>query len=237
MIVASSRVSAEPPTSSLHIDAAEAERGRLAQRLDRKGGILVPVARMRHHFGARKVPRGLLNCALFFGEFKVHASGLTGPRRGRQPRWNKPRAGCLTARETRPREQSNGRRQKPAGPDFTQGVPLASIADGAVAAWPCRRRRGPAGAAGRGSLRDRRRVHALPRPAGRGRDRGRHGALPLASRLLRCPHRRGAACAGAEPARLLEGRARSGGTRHGARQDRHQKPKPRGTPSGAPKRS
>ena len=39
----------------LHINAAEAERRRLAQRLDREHLVLVPVARLRHHFIAGKV--------------------------------------------------------------------------------------------------------------------------------------------------------------------------------------
>ncbi len=42
-------------------------------------------------------------------------------------------------------------------------------------------------------LRHRRHVHPLRRPARRGRDRRRHGALPLAPRLLQPAHRRGAA--------------------------------------------
>ncbi len=60
----------------LHIDAAEPERGRLAQRLDRKRGVLVPIARVRHHLVAGEIPRGILNGALLFGEFEVHARAL-----------------------------------------------------------------------------------------------------------------------------------------------------------------
>ena len=56
----------------LHIDAAEAERGRLAQRLDRKRLVLVPVARMRHHLVAGELPRGGLKGALVLGELEIH---------------------------------------------------------------------------------------------------------------------------------------------------------------------
>ena len=56
----------------LDVNAAEAERRRLAQRLDRKGLVLVPVARMRHHLVAGELPRGRLEGALFFGEGEVH---------------------------------------------------------------------------------------------------------------------------------------------------------------------
>ena len=81
MMVASSRDSAEPPTSSLHINAAEAKLGRLAQRLDRKCLVLVPFARMRHHLVARELPRGGLKGALIFGEIEIHAdlSDNSGP--------------------------------------------------------------------------------------------------------------------------------------------------------------
>ena len=53
-------------------DAAEAERRRLAQRLDRENLTFVPVARMRHHLLARELPRGRLEGALFFGEGEIH---------------------------------------------------------------------------------------------------------------------------------------------------------------------
>ena len=58
----------------LHIDAAEAERGGLAQRLDRENLVLVPVARVRHHLVARELPRGGLKRALLLGEFEIHGS-------------------------------------------------------------------------------------------------------------------------------------------------------------------
>ncbi len=61
----------------LHVDAAEAERGRLAQRLDREHFALVPVARVRHHLVARERARGGLEGALLFGEGKVHPQRVT----------------------------------------------------------------------------------------------------------------------------------------------------------------
>ena len=66
-------------------------------------------------------------------------------------------------------------------------------------------------------LRHRRHLHALRRAARRGAGGGRHGALPVAPRLLQPAHRRGAARAGAEPGRLLRGRARGGPDRRRAR--------------------
>ena len=56
----------------LDVNAAEAERRRLAQRLDREDLALVPVARMRHHLVARELPRGGLKRPLFFGEVEIH---------------------------------------------------------------------------------------------------------------------------------------------------------------------
>ncbi len=56
----------------LDVNAAEAERRRPAQRFDREDFALVPVARMRHHFIPRKLPRGRLKCPLFFGEIEIH---------------------------------------------------------------------------------------------------------------------------------------------------------------------
>ena len=56
----------------LDVNTAEAERRRLAQRRDREGLVLVPVARMRHHFVAGKLPRGGLEGALFLGEVEIH---------------------------------------------------------------------------------------------------------------------------------------------------------------------
>ena len=55
-----------------HVDAAEAEPRRLAQRLDRKDLVLVPFARKRHHLVAREGARGVLECALLVGEVEVH---------------------------------------------------------------------------------------------------------------------------------------------------------------------
>ena len=72
----------------LHVDAAEAERRRLAQRLDRKGRVLVPVPRMRHHLarartaarwpGRRAALRRVRNpCASDNGVAAVRQTGAT----------------------------------------------------------------------------------------------------------------------------------------------------------------
>ena len=63
----------------LHINAAEAERGRLAQRLDREGLGLVPIPRERHHLVAGKLPRGGLEGALLFAEFEIHCPAPSLP--------------------------------------------------------------------------------------------------------------------------------------------------------------
>src|SRR5262249_3753252 len=55
-----------------HIDAAEAERRGLAQRLDRKDRLLVPLARMGHHLGARELARRRLEGLLLLAEGEVH---------------------------------------------------------------------------------------------------------------------------------------------------------------------
>src|SRR5262249_23238829 len=67
----------------LYIDAAEAERRGRAQRFDRKSRILIPVARMRHHFAACELTRGVLYRALLFGKLKVHTVAYS---RGVPPR-------------------------------------------------------------------------------------------------------------------------------------------------------
>ena len=72
MIAASSRDQRRAADVFLDVDAAEAERRRLAQRLDREDLVLVPVARMRHHLVAGELPRGGLEGALFFGEVEIH---------------------------------------------------------------------------------------------------------------------------------------------------------------------
>ncbi len=56
----------------LDVDAAEPERSRLAQRLDRKDLALVPVAGGRHHLFARERACGFLESALLVGELEVH---------------------------------------------------------------------------------------------------------------------------------------------------------------------
>jgi hypothetical protein len=55
-----------------HINAAKSELRRLPQRVDRKDLALIPRACVRHHFGAGKIPRGLLKSLLFFAERKIH---------------------------------------------------------------------------------------------------------------------------------------------------------------------
>ena len=53
-------------------DAAEAERGRLAQGLHGEGFVFVPVARVRSHLLAREGPRGRLEGPLLGGEREIH---------------------------------------------------------------------------------------------------------------------------------------------------------------------
>jgi hypothetical protein len=72
---------------------------------------------------------------------------------------------------------------------------VGHLAGAAVAGGPAGRR-GPCG---------RRHVHALKRTAGRRIDRGRNGALPLASRLLLAPDGRSDRSSRAEPAAALGG--------------------------------
>src|SRR5262245_37172234 len=55
-----------------HVEAAEAERRRLAQGLGWKDLVLVPRPRMRHHLGLRELPRGVLERALLVVEGKFH---------------------------------------------------------------------------------------------------------------------------------------------------------------------
>ena len=56
----------------LHVNTAKAECRRLAQTLDRKNFVLIPVARMRHHFIARESAGGALKCPLFLGKLEIH---------------------------------------------------------------------------------------------------------------------------------------------------------------------
>jgi hypothetical protein len=55
----------------LHVDAAEAERGCLAQGVDGKHLALIPIARMRHHLRAGEIPRGGLKGALLFVQVEI----------------------------------------------------------------------------------------------------------------------------------------------------------------------
>ncbi len=57
-----------------HIDAAEAERRRVPQRIRREELVLVPLAGKGHHLVAREGAGGILNGALLFGEVEVHIS-------------------------------------------------------------------------------------------------------------------------------------------------------------------
>ena len=50
----------------------EAERRRLAQRIDRKHLAFVPGARMRHHLGGREIARRCLEGLLLLAEGEVH---------------------------------------------------------------------------------------------------------------------------------------------------------------------
>ena len=102
---------------------------------------------------------------------------------------------------------------KPSGPDLTQGVPEAELPDGGKLVGHVGDDGDPAGSSRGRHLRGRCALHALPWAARRGARGRRYGALPVAPRLLRPAHRRGAAGAG--------DRARS----------------PAGTPSGATARS
>ena len=77
-----------------------------------------------------------------------------------------------------------------------QGGPAPGTRRWRDAARARSRRTGPSCATGRGVLRDRSRLHTLQRPIGRGSSCRRNGPLPVASRLLQPPHRRGAPGAG-----------------------------------------
>ena len=73
-----------------HVDAAEAERGGPAKRLDREDLVLVPLAGKRHHLVAREGAGGVLDGALFLGEVEVHAA-----------------TGAVSAVEDRPKSQKS----------------------------------------------------------------------------------------------------------------------------------
>src|SRR3954471_22029701 len=92
---------------------------------------------MRHHFGPRKLPRGILNCALFFGEVKVHwwPSGPSLIRPVRPAATGGPPGNVEGHLIGQARLSHSGRNamadeKKLAGPDLAKGVPLSSIPDG-----------------------------------------------------------------------------------------------------------
>src|SRR5438067_2051805 len=57
-----------------HVNAAEAERRRLPQRVDGEDLVFIPLARERQHLLAREGASGILDRPLFLGEFEVHAA-------------------------------------------------------------------------------------------------------------------------------------------------------------------
>src|SRR5207237_3422990 len=75
-----------------HIDGAESERRRLAQRFDRENLAFVPAARERHHLLAGERARNGSECALLLAKIEIHgvsyrriSRGATGMRH-RAPR-------------------------------------------------------------------------------------------------------------------------------------------------------
>ena len=96
---------------------------------------------------------------------------------------------------------------KPSGPDLTQGVAFAELADGGMLAGHVGEEQVLLARVGTEVFAVGGALQPLSRPARRRSAGRRHRALPLASRLLQPAHGRGAACAGLEPDRLLVGRA------------------------------
>ena len=56
-----------------YVDASEAERRGLAQRVLRKHFVFIPLAGQRHHLVTREGARGVLNGPLLLGEVEIHA--------------------------------------------------------------------------------------------------------------------------------------------------------------------
>src|SRR6185312_16072892 len=130
----------------LHIDAGKAQRGGGAQRLDGEDFALVPVARMRHHRVAGKLPRGRLKGALFFGQREVHgrdppflrlASGSATGNRGGAGRldygnFRAPRASDGRGRQPQGAAIMADNDNEPKGPDLAQGIAAAELAEGGM---------------------------------------------------------------------------------------------------------
>ena len=95
----------------------------------------------------------------------------------------------------------------PTGPDLTQGISVDDVADGAMLAGHADGEAVLLVRRGDDLVRDRRDVQPLQRPARGGARGGRHGALPLAPRLLQPPNGGGAAAAGAQRFAVLGGGA------------------------------
>jgi hypothetical protein len=70
------RVEAAEPAAAailLDVDAAEAQRGRLTQRLDRKDLLRVPLGSVGQHLLGRELARGVAKRFLVFGQPEIHA--------------------------------------------------------------------------------------------------------------------------------------------------------------------
>ncbi len=68
---------ARPADILAHIDAGEAQLGRLAQGLDRKVLLLVPAGRVGGEFGGGELPRRILDRALVLVQVKAHATSVS----------------------------------------------------------------------------------------------------------------------------------------------------------------
>ena len=91
----------EPAAADIvpHIDAAEAQRRRLAQGLDREDLLGVPARRLGQHALGRELPRRVAKRLLVFGEVKVHARGIIsgGPAQSNKPHCRRPPVRAITA--------------------------------------------------------------------------------------------------------------------------------------------
>ena len=80
---------------------------------------------------------------------------------------------------------------EPSGPDLTEGVPAASLPDGGMISGHVGEEPVLLVRLGERDSRHRQQVHALRRTPRRRRRVGRHGPVPLASRMLQPEDRRG----------------------------------------------